>query len=969
MVERSAQARGSPKPTPIRVRFGAFELDEANASLRRGGTALALGPTPFAVLCALARQPGSLLTKNALLDEVWGHQFVSDSVLKTAISDVRTALEDDARRPRFIETVSRRGYRFIAATDSILALPSAAARVSAVTSSHSTSFVGRAQALARLRSAWDLACSGKRMIVWVAGEPGIGKTTVIDHFTSGLGDVVCARGQCVEHFGTGEPYLPILEAIGELGRQDQELSSLLRSAAPTLLLQLPWLSTAEEREGLRRELAGVTPERMLREIREVLDRYTERVPVLLVTEDLHWSDRATIQLIDYIARARGNARLMWLASFRLTEVVSHDHPLNRLRHELRAQRLCEEIVLDPFSETEIAEYLRERSQRLAADEALVRTLHARTDGVPLFVASVVDDLVADSTASGEEETAAARLARTAIPENLTSIIDHYIAQLDNSERALLVAAAVCGVDFRVDTVAEALARDAASVAEMCADLARKQLWLVDDRSSERGDANEPYSFRHALFRQVLYERTTPSARARLHAKVGRALERERAAGAKVAPSELALHFERGHEPLLALRYYAQAAEAALMHFSPVECMDLTKRALVLLDQIRESPERDAAEIAIETLYGLAATRVLGAGNEAKVALQRAYLLLRDVPQHPMQGPLLHGFGFMLTLRAEYDEALAVADRAEALGLATNDPVLVSTACTVHGQVDQLQGRWRDARTWLDRGFALCEQVDVAGDQFLVDPQVAMLGMLAIPLVQLGAIKQAQASLQRARARACDRGWPMSRLLALWYSALFAVRLGNASEVAVVADEMGALVDEFALAHGRAGCRWFRGWADARMGSPRDAYLSIRQAYEENARLGMVVGGSETLGYAAEALALASDWDGAEKELQHAFELAKSRGERVYLPQLLLTHAAIARGRGQFASAHALSREAIVEARAQEAKWDELLALIDMCKHDRPAAEDRQRLGALVDQMTEAMDTSAVATATELLRTT
>ena len=70
--------------------------------------------TPFAVLCALARQPGSLLTKNALLDEVWGHQFVSDSVLKTAISELRTALDDDARKPRFIETVSRRGYRFIA---------------------------------------------------------------------------------------------------------------------------------------------------------------------------------------------------------------------------------------------------------------------------------------------------------------------------------------------------------------------------------------------------------------------------------------------------------------------------------------------------------------------------------------------------------------------------------------------------------------------------------------------------------------------------------------------------------------------------------------------------------------------------------------------------------------------------------------------------------------------------------------
>ena len=101
---------------PVRVRFDAFELDEPNALLLRNGKAVTLAPTPFAVLCALVRQPGSLLTTNALLDEVWGHQFVTDSVLRTAISELRTALDDDARKPRFIETVSRRGYRFIAAT-------------------------------------------------------------------------------------------------------------------------------------------------------------------------------------------------------------------------------------------------------------------------------------------------------------------------------------------------------------------------------------------------------------------------------------------------------------------------------------------------------------------------------------------------------------------------------------------------------------------------------------------------------------------------------------------------------------------------------------------------------------------------------------------------------------------------------------------------------------------------------------
>jgi DNA-binding winged helix-turn-helix (wHTH) protein len=98
-----------------RLCFDCFELDEADARLARAGEPVALAPKPFAVLCALASKPDKLVTKNELLDAVWGHRFVTESVLKSAISEVRAALGDDPKQPRYIETVSRRGYRFIAA--------------------------------------------------------------------------------------------------------------------------------------------------------------------------------------------------------------------------------------------------------------------------------------------------------------------------------------------------------------------------------------------------------------------------------------------------------------------------------------------------------------------------------------------------------------------------------------------------------------------------------------------------------------------------------------------------------------------------------------------------------------------------------------------------------------------------------------------------------------------------------------
>jgi DNA-binding winged helix-turn-helix (wHTH) protein/tetratricopeptide (TPR) repeat protein len=957
-------ARSLSTADPVRLAFDQFELDEANAWLLRNGKAVALAPTPFRLLCALARQPGTLLTKDALLDTVWGHQFVSESVLKTAISDLRTALGDNPREPRFIETVPRRGYRFIAVPAAASPPAPLVATPAAAPTRLSPSFIGRANASSRLQQAWDQARDGRRAVVWVAGEPGIGKTTLIEHFVKGLGSIAIARGQCVENYGTGEPYLPVLEALAELCRGDSTLPALLRSVAPTWLLQLPWLSTAEERDALRRELVGVGPDRMLREMGELLDRYTEQRPLLLVTEDLHWSDRATIQLIDYVARRRRRARLMWLSSFRLAEVIALDHPLNPLRHELRLQRLCEEVVLDPFSETEVADYMAQRSASLARDEAFVRALHERTDGVPLFLSSVVTEVM-ERTA--DDAAVEARLEAVAVPENLAAIIDHYIAKLGSESRGLLAAAAVCGVEFRVDTVALALERDIASVALDCEDLVREQVWLSVPRLRREERAAElPYAFRHALFRQVLYDRTAPSARTQLHHKVGSALERERSAGVPVAAAELAMHFDRARQPLTALRYYVEAAEAALLHFSPASCMSLAERASGLLQQAPRGFERDTLEITLATLQGLSAFHLLGVGNEAKNAFERAYALLPGVPEHAMRGRLLHAFGYVLSLRGEHAQALAVAERAEALSSAQNDPALMLAACFLQGESHHIQGRSQAARSWFERGLAITEALDIAADEvFAADPQVALLGLLAIELLRAGLIEQGRAHVRRAHERARELRQPMTRLVATWHEALFEVRLGNASHVATLADEMRALVEEFSLGQGRTACQWFRGWADARAGQPLEGHRLIQEAYEQNVRLGMRAGASEVLGYAAEALLLAGDHEGAQARLQAALQVADELAERVYLPQLLLLEAAIARAQGRADAAAASARRAVEEARAQEAPWVELLALVDFCEHHGATAEDSLALAALVDRLPEAADTDAARKARSL----
>ena len=194
---------------PLHLRFDAFDLDEGNARLTRDGVPIAMPPKVFAVLCALARKPGQLVTKEALLDSAWGHQHVSESVLKTTISQLRSALDDDAKQPRYIETASRRGYRFITNGARTLADPAASAaspplarpdaQASIAPAPEGPAMIGRRAPLAKLMAAWNRAMAGARQVMWVSGEAGVGKTTLIDSFVRELGDVACAHGQCVEH--------------------------------------------------------------------------------------------------------------------------------------------------------------------------------------------------------------------------------------------------------------------------------------------------------------------------------------------------------------------------------------------------------------------------------------------------------------------------------------------------------------------------------------------------------------------------------------------------------------------------------------------------------------------------------------------------------------------------------------------------------------------------------------------------
>jgi len=967
-----ATSDSSSTETSLRLRFDVFELDEANARLTRDGEPVALAPKPFEVLCVLARKPRMLVTKNDLLDTVWGHRYVSDSVLKTTVSALRAALGDDPKQPRYIETVSRHGYRFIG-TASALTTPGKSPPLAknSARSRSPLSITGRSSAIERLRAAWQLARSGERQIVWIAGEPGVGKTTLIEYFMDEVGEGNCAHGQCVEQSGAGEPYLPALVALSDLCRRDPSLGALIRAVAPTWLLQLPWLSSAEEREVLRHELSGSSQPRMLREFSELLELYTQDRPLLLVTEDLQWSDHAMVQLIDHVARRRASTRLLWLASFRLTEVTAADHPLKSLRHELRLHGLADEIVLDAFSEKEVADYVAAKIPGLATEDTFVRALHARTDGLPLFVADVVSDLtVQGKSAIDGEASARLRLASAEIPENLAGIIEQYMQRLTPAERALLEAASVCGIEFRLATVAEVLQDDAAALGATCVELVRRQRWLVDASLEQPGGTSDAcYRFRHALYREVLYNQIAPVARAEFHRRVAAALERERADGAEVAAAELASHFERAHQYLPAVRYYAEAAESALVQFSPLQTIDITQRALTLLRVGGKSDERAALEMSLETLQGAAAIQVHGIYSiQVKESLQRAQSLLDEVPHHPLRGLVLNSLVFSLFMRGELNEVEALARRSESLSAATGDRTALLCACLAHGLVQTMRGRPRIARDWLERALEISRDLDARASPAIhaADPGVLILCVLALDAVHLGLVDEGRARLAAARERARDLRAFLPQMVALWIDGLMEVLLGNPARVAEISEQLRALAEEHALGGPHAEHLWFGGWAQAHLGNPSAGYRLIREGHELRVRLGMRARACEVLSYAAEALASAGDWAGARKELQEAMQCADAKSERGYLPQWLVLDARIANALGESKRASESIRQAIAEARAQEAPWDEMIALTALCERKGGTTRQREELRLVLEKVVGGRDTAPVARALALL---
>src|SRR3984893_1233899 len=574
--------------------FPPFKLDALNQCLWRRADSGAedrvpLTPKAYAVLNYLAERPGRLVTQRELIEAVWPDVVVQPEVLKSQILDVRRVLGDDARNPRFIETLHRRGYIFIAPVRDLAIVE---AEVSA-----QTSLVARDETLHSLRDHLRIDLKDRRQIIFVIGEPGIGKTTIVDEFqrqaTNAHSSIRTARGQCIEGYGGTEPFYPILEALGQLLRQPfrNELVRILESQAPTWLVQFPALLTRRHREILQREILGATRERMLREISVALESIAAKTPLLLVLEDLQWVDHSTVDLIAALARGREPSRFMLLATHRVD--IPAGHPLRAITQELVTHQLCHEIDLQRFTQSEVAEYLAADSPRSELPEGLSEVVHRHTEGNPLFIVALLEHLTRRGLISRENGAWQIQVPLAEIdlglPETLRQMIETQIERLSTEEQRALEATSVLGATFEPTAGAAAAGMNIDDFENLCESLARKQHILRDAREPSAVGSFQ-YRFSHALYREVFYKRQPPSRRARIHLQCGEWLESRDQYNSDIAPI-LAHHFEESGSWERAVKHLRLSADIANSRFAHSEAVSILRRALAVVEKLPPSRSR------------------------------------------------------------------------------------------------------------------------------------------------------------------------------------------------------------------------------------------------------------------------------------------------------------------------------------------------------------------------------------------
>jgi hypothetical protein len=449
--------------------------------------------------------------------------------------------------------------------------------------------VGQARERAGLREAFAAAEAGRGLLLGLAGEPGAGKTTLVESFleelAAGPERVVVARGQCSERLAGAEAYLPILEALDSL-LEDGPSARALEAVAPAWHAQVAPGGSAGAADG-----SGASRERLKRELLAYFQELARERPVLLFLDDLHWADAPTVDLLAYLGMRCASLRLLMVTAYRPSALALGKHPFLEVKWELQGRGLCRELALSPLSRADVEDFLALELPGHAFPPELAALLHARTDGNPLFVVGLLRDLRdGGGIARVDGRWALVRpLAEVGrgLPESIRAMIRRKTERLGEEGLRLLTAASVQGHEFDAAVVARALGLEEARAEERLEEADRSHAFIrrVGERELPDGTLTLRYRFAHALYQNALFEALTPARKSSLSRGVAEALLACHGEQHSSVALELALLFNEARDFARASDHFLEAARRASSACANQEGQALARQALTAAEKL------------------------------------------------------------------------------------------------------------------------------------------------------------------------------------------------------------------------------------------------------------------------------------------------------------------------------------------------------------------------------------------------
>lgn len=850
--------------------------------------------------------------------------------------------------------------------------------------------VGRERELEELHAAVQSLSFGSGRFLCVTGEPGIGKSTLLEDFLSELAvagpPVTIARGRCSERLAGTGAYLPLLEVLESLfqGPDGDATAKLMKATAPNWFEQVA--PAAAKDSALARTLAdtkAASQERLKRELAAFLRELSNRGPLLIFLDDLHWADASTVDFLAYLGGRCEEIRALFVLTYRPTDLALSKHVWGPVMLDLQAHGVCRELSLELLTRADIDRYLALEFANHDFPADFAGLIHLRTEGSPLFIVDLLrylrDRHVLTRGADGWRLAQSIPDLGRDLPESVRGMIQRKIDQLNDDDRRLLTAAGVQGYEFDSAVVAAVLERDAAEVEERLDELDRVHALVrfTEEREFPDHTLTLRYRFVHALYQEALDTLLRPTRRASLSAAVANALLARYGEKHAEASAELALLWEAARDFDQAVDYYLLAAQNAVRVFANQEAVTLLRRGLALLDSLPDTPDRSRKELALQIALGpaLFATQEWAA-PEVESTYSRADALCRKLGDSPDLFRARWGLFLYHVARGDIQQALQLGEQLQNLAQESQDRALLLQAHHATGPILGLVGDWASSRRQLEEAVAYYDRKAHADHASLYgghDPCVCCQGYGAKALWMLGYPDQAIQLGTKALALARDLGHPTSLAHTQFSVAVLHQFRREAAETLQLAETLLKLAADQGLLYYLAGAMALRGWALAELGKHNDALAQLKQAFE--------VGGatrahwrSFSLALYAEALGKAGRNTEGLTMLTEARTIVEASGIRLYEPEIhrLTGELMLTLDPTATSQAEVYFRDAVAAARRDQAKSLELRAMVSLAQLGQrtgQADETVLQLTTLYDGFSEGLLTPDLVNAATLLNRT